>query len=351
MEDLILRNISKRYFAGDGYAVREVSLSVSRGEMMALIGESGSGKTTLLRLIAGFEIPDSGEMVIRDKMVYDGKIFTAPEKRGVGMVFQDAALFPHLSISSNIGFGLHKLRNSAKKNRIAELLKLVGLDGIGHRYPHQLSGGQQQRVALARALAPNPSLILLDEPFSSIDKNLKDQVRDEMRQIIEQTKTTSVFVTHDTKDALSIADRVAILRKGRLLQIDTPETIYEKPVCSCVAGFLGKTNLLKANVTEAGFETAIGLIPSEIANGKNGPVTLSIRPEHFDVLNTDKPGICAKVAEISFCGDHLEVLLAVKNAPAENQTLQISVRAERQIEKGQMVHVRPRVEKIQVLRA
>ena len=191
MSILRLKNISKKYFAGNGFAVRDIDLTVESGEIIALVGESGSGKTTLLRLIAGFEIPNSGKITIRKNVVFDEKKFTQPEKRGVGMVFQDTGLFPHLSVSDNIGFGIHGQNHSTKDQRIQKLLEIVGLSDYKNRFPHELSGGQKQRIALARALAPMPSLVLLDEPFSSLDSNLKDQVRDDMKQIIKPTISSS----------------------------------------------------------------------------------------------------------------------------------------------------------------
>lgn len=349
MSVLTLKNVSKKYLSASNYALSGIDLMVERGEIVALVGESGSGKTTLLRLIAGFEIPNSGKIAIVNNLVFDKKKFTRPEKRGVGMVFQDAGLFPHLSVGDNIGFGLHKLDNSTKETRIQNLLDLVGLSNYKSRYPHELSGGQKQRIALARALAPKPSLILLDEPFSSLDRSLKDQVRDDMKQIIKQTNTTALFVTHDTKDALSIADRVALLKNGRLKQIDTPQDIYAKPTCCCVASFFGKTNLIEAKITDRGFDTPIGFIGSEFAHDGEKDVLLSIRPQHFEVIPKNQQGICAKVNQVTFCGDHQEAIISVLNAPVADQTLQILVGTNDVLKKDQRIHIQPKVENIQVL--
>ena len=349
MSILSLNNISKKYFSRDNFAVRNIDLTVESGEIIALVGESGSGKTTLLRLIAGFEIPNTGQMLIRNQVMFDGKKFIPPEKRGVGMVFQDAGLFPHLSVSDNIGYGINGGNRSTKNKRIQELLDLVGLSDFEQRFPHELSGGQKQRIALARALAPKPSLVLLDVPFSSLDRNLKDQVRDDIKQIINQTNTTAIFVTHDTKDALSIADRVALIKEGRLRQIDTPEVIYAKPICCCVASFFGKANLVEAKITNKGYDTPLGFIESEFPHSGKNKVILSIRPEHFDIIPTSEPGICASVDKVTFCGDHQEVLLSVLNTPVANQNLQISVSLDTKLKKNQRIHVKPDVQKIQIL--
>jgi len=196
----------------------DVSLAMQEGEIVAVLGSSGSGKSTLLRLIGGLEMPGGGNIVIDEKTLCSTTVFVDAEKRGVGMVFQDYALFPHMTVEKNVAFGLHKLPRLERQKRITEMLALTGLEEKRHRYPHELSGGQQQRVALARALAPNPSILLLDEPFSNLDTDLKHRIRAELRTIIKQTGMTSILVTHDYDDAKAIADRIVFLENGRVVE-------------------------------------------------------------------------------------------------------------------------------------
>jgi iron(III) transport system ATP-binding protein len=233
--------VTKRFGAVE--AVRDASLGVRRGELLAVLGASGCGKTTLLRLIAGFEQPDVGAIAIDGEAVA-GRTWVPPERRGVGMVFQDYALFPHLSVAANIGYGLSR---RTRARRVPEVLELVGLGGMGDRLPHELSGGQQQRVALARALAPDPSVVLLDEPWSSIDPLLRTAMRGEVASILRASGVTVVLVTHDQEEAFSLADRVALMDGGRIVQVGTPEEMYYKPASRQVAEFLGAANFLNAS--------------------------------------------------------------------------------------------------------
>lgn len=297
---LHLQGIEKQYLRGDAFAVKPLNLEVQEGEIMALVGESGSGKTTLLRLIAGLEHPDSGSIRLAGQLLADGTLSVPPNERQVGMVFQDYALFPHLSILSNVLFGLPKSlpnRESVARNA----LQLVDLKEDLHKYPHQLSGGQQQRVALARALAPNPRILLLDEPFSNLDTLLKDQVRQEIRQIIKRAGITSILVTHDTRDALSTADRIAILHEGSLQQLGTPRDLYERPANAYVATFFGKQNRIAATATASGFETPFGFLPNERASEYPGSVWLCFRPEHADCR---AKGLQGALRNCAYLGDH-----------------------------------------------
>jgi len=309
MAILKLQNITKKYSKADYFAVNDVSLEVESGEILALVGESGSGKTTLLRLIAGLEHPENGYISLSGNRIVDGHKSVPANERKVGMVFQDYALFPHLNVLDNVKFGLNGKNINADK--IAkETLQMVGLMENFKKYPHQLSGGQQQRVALARAIAPNPSIILLDEPFSNLDAMLKDQVREEIRQIIKKTKVTAVFVTHDTRDALSTADRIAILHNGVLQQIGTPRSLYEEPVNAYVANFFGKQNSISAIAKDGGFLTSFGFLPDNTAYQYTGEVQLLFRPEHVILGRGEDFPLNGSIFKVSYFGDHQIVKLA-----------------------------------------
>jgi iron(III) transport system ATP-binding protein len=343
-----ISSLYKKYSQKESFAVRNLSLKVKKGELLALVGESGSGKTTLLRLIAGFEEPEKGEIRINGQLVVNDSFFLSPEKRKVGMVFQDYALFPHLKVYDNVAFGLKNLNKEDKEKRIKEVLKLVGLQSFEKRYPHELSGGQQQRTALARALAPNPDLILLDEPFSNLDGVMKDRVREEIKQIIKSTGITAVFVTHDTKDALSTADRISILKDGTIQQIDKPSVLYNDPSNIYVANFFGKVNVLNAVVEATGFDSQVGFIPSVIANHFADKVTLTVRPENIYLVEAGESALHGEVENINYYGDHYEMILMVKKSNYSHKII-IKCFDAPATEKGRQVCFKIKPDKINVL--
>ena len=230
---LELQKLHKKFNKGNVIALSDISFNLEKGNILAIVGESGSGKTTLIRLVAGLETLDKGEIILNNKIVSSNSIFTEPQDRKVGMVFQDYALFPHFTVFDNIAYGISKL--SSKKERVEEVLHIVGLEGLGKRYPHELSGGQQQRVALARALAPKPELLILDEPFSNLDIILRNKLREDLLKILKETKSTVIFVTHDIKDALLISDEILVLQKGNVLQKGKTKEVYKKPNCKYIS--------------------------------------------------------------------------------------------------------------------
>jgi iron(III) transport system ATP-binding protein len=284
-----LEAVTKRF--RDVMAVDSASLCIDRGEVVALLGPSGCGKTTLLRLIAGFERPDTGTVAIAGRVAAAAGTWIAPEARRVGMVFQDYALFPHLTVASNVGFGLPR---DERARHVPELLGIVGLDGLGHRYPHELSGGQQQRVALARALAPAPELVLLDEPWSNVDPFLRDTLRAEVAEIIRPLGVTVVLVTHDREEAFSLADRIALMRDGKVVQEGTAEELYFTPASRWAAEFVGAANVLPGVVVDGRVRTAIGAFPANGASLRSDAQVL-VRPELLE-LEPDAAGAAEVVA-------------------------------------------------------
>ena len=289
-----LDGVTKRF--GAAVAVERASLCVSRGEVVAILGPSGCGKTTLLRLIAGFEQADAGTIHIDGRLVAGEGAWAAPEARRVGMVFQDYALFPHLTVAGNVGFGLPRRERAT---RVPELLGIVGLEGLAGRYPHELSGGQQQRVALARALAPAPALVLLDEPWSNVDPFLRETLRAEVAEIIRPLGVTALLVTHDREEAFSFADRIALMRDGTVVQEGTAEELYFAPASRWAAEFVGAANVLSGRVVAGHVETAIGAFP---ANGTSATSTarVLVRPELLEL--EPSPAGAAEVVGREFRG-------------------------------------------------
>jgi iron(III) transport system ATP-binding protein len=287
MAELVVRDVKKSF--GPVKALDGVGLSVASGTLTAVLGPSGCGKTTLLRAIAGFERLEGGEIMIGGRTLATPARHVAAHRRGVAVVPQEGALFPHLTVAGNVGYGLH--RDARRGDRINEVLALVGLEGYGDRMPHQLSGGQQQRVALARALAPRPRLVLLDEPFSSLDAGLRAELRDDVRAALLADKATAVLVTHDQGEALSVADSVAVMRQGRIVQSGTPAEVYHQPADAWLASFVGEANLIPATLTGSLAGTALGPVvladPKAVAGARS--LLVLIRPEQLTITPTRAP--------------------------------------------------------------
>ena len=305
---LHLETISKRY--GPVAALDGVSLSVEPGSRTAVVGPSGSGKSTLLRIIAGFEFPDRGIVRFDGKQLAEGPAGVPAHKRGIGIVSQDGALFPHLSVADNIAFGFERGAPD-RTRRIAELLDMVELDGaMATRRPHQLSGGQQQRVALARALGRRPQLMLLDEPFSALDTGLRETMRKAVVRVLQTAGITAILVTHDQTEALSFADQVAVLREGRLVQAGSPQTLYQHPRDRETARFLGDAVLLPATVTNGFADCALGRVPVE--SGHAGKAEIMLRPEQISiVVDSATPQEGGHVVDVQFGGAVCTVAVAL----------------------------------------
>ena len=282
MTTLEVHNLVKHFRGTQKSAVNNISFELSNSEILALVGPSGCGKTTTLRIIAGLERPDSGVVCLNGRAVVSETVFVPPEKRGVGMVFQDHALFPHLTVSENIAFGLRGQSPAQIKQTVGEMLHLVGLLPLAKRYPHALSGGERQRVALARALAPRPVLVLMDEPFSSLDADMRMEMREHVRRILKSMQATVVFVTHDQDEALYMGDRLAVLQNGHLEQIGTPEEIFHEANTHFVAEFMGDSDFLNGTVTQAGLQTEIGLLKQIVDLPVSTPVQIALRADDID---------------------------------------------------------------------
>ena len=288
---------------GSHQVLAGADLAVPSGSLTAILGASGSGKTTLLRVLAGFERADAGTVRIGGELADGPGTHLPPERRRIGYVPQEGSLFPHLTAAGNVAFGLPA--GQRRGPRADALLEQVGLAGLGRRYPHELSGGQQQRVALARALAIGPAVVLLDEPFASLDAGLRASVRADLRRLLAGAGITGVLVTHDQDEALSVADRVAVLRDGRMAQYAAPQELYDRPADADLARFVGEANLIDGKLTEAGVETVFGLLPVRSGDQDGtGPVTVLLRPEQLEIEadGADRPG--GVPGHITECGYH-----------------------------------------------
>jgi iron(III) transport system ATP-binding protein len=310
MSWLRVEGVSKRY--GAVAALDSVVLDVQPGTRTAIVGPSGSGKTTLLRLIAGFELPDSGRVLLDGSVLAEGESGVPAHRRGIGFVAQDGALFPHLTVAGNIGFGLDRGVED-RERRIAALMDSVELDtGMAHRRPHELSGGQQQRVALARALARRPKLMLLDEPFSALDTGLRDAMRKMVARVLGAAGVTSILVTHDQAEALSFADQIAVLDHGRLMQAGAPRDIYLRPRDEVTATFLGDAIMLPAELGDGYADCVLGRIPAETGE-RRGAAIIMLRPEQIRLSDGAGQGdaCCGTVTDVEFGGAVSTVSLAV----------------------------------------
>jgi iron(III) transport system ATP-binding protein len=308
-----------RYF-GERKAVDGLTLRLARGSIGCLLGPSGCGKTTALRAIAGFEPIDAGEIRAHGRVLSKPGHHASPDTRRIGMVFQDYALFPHLTVRDNVAFGLHRLPQATQQSRATEMLAVVGLADYATRYPHQLSGGQQQRVALARALAPEPELILLDEPFSSLDVDLRERLSAEVRAVLKSLNATALLVTHDQQEAFVVADVVGVMRDGRLEQWDAPYELYHRPATRFVADFVGQGVFVRGEVIGPGaVRTEIGVVRASGTDWEQGkPVDLLLRPD--DVIHDDASELRAEVCARAFRG--AEFLYTLK-MPSGTQLLSL----------------------------
>lgn len=312
MTEAILRCMGVTKEFGGFTAVDEISLALEHGEVLSILGPSGCGKTTLLRMIAGFEVPDAGEIEVAGRLVSGSGVEVPPERRRIGMVFQDYALFPHLTVAENAAFGLQDLSARERDHRLGQVLELVRLLGLESRYPFELSGGQQQRVALARTLAPRPAAVLLDEPFSNLDAEMRREMRTEVQEILRENGIATLFVTHDRDEAFAMADRMAVMIAGRLDQVDRPDVIYAAPATRLVAQLAGSCDFLAASVSGG---QAVSEIGSLAVTGSNGvipeglAVDLMVHPDDFQVLlNPD--GNCT-VRSCEFRGDETTLVVAL----------------------------------------
>jgi spermidine/putrescine ABC transporter ATP-binding subunit len=337
MTRVSLRRVVKRF--GNVYAAKDVELDIAKGEFFTLLGPSGCGKTTTLRIIAGFEYPDSGQVFFDEEDV----TYTKPYERGTAMVFQNYALWPHMSVFDNVAYGLkvRKLPKEEIRRRVLEVLDLVGLRGLEDRYPLQLSGGQQQRVALARALVVEPKVLLLDEPLSNLDAKLRIRMREEIKKIQRTLNITTIYVTHDQEEAMSISDKVAVMNQGRILQVGTPQDIYFRPKNIFVATFIGKSTLLQGKVVkkdadrvvvDVGGEARIaGKLASDSGIKEGGDAVLVIKPEDFTVDPPEEPyNAIEGVVEFSmFLGSFTQLRMSVAN-----QNLKVFIDPKKEVKPG-----------------
>ena len=339
-----LDGVSKSYRPGRVKALVDVSLDVREGEILTVLGPSGCGKTTTLRLIAGFEVPDKGRIFIGGREVAGAGCWVPPERRGVGMVFQNHALFPHLTVGENVTFGLDAVAKAHRASRAREILRSLDLAACYDRYPHELSGGQQQRVSLARALAPEPVVVLMDEPFSNLDAHLRNQVRDEVVSILRQAGVTCVLVSHDQRDALAISDRVAVVNRGRVEQIGTPREIYKHPESVFVATFVGRTNLLRGVVqgddgcvlTDFGSFCRV----DRLGFASGSEVMVAVRPDGFETCREPEGVLHGRIISTTYTGARIEAEVAMPSDHGGDRHLVVHLSPSRHYEVGERLSFR-----------
>jgi len=305
---LELDGVSRHF--GERVVLSDISLAIPPGKITCLLGESGCGKSTLLRIISGVDRPDSGRILMSGSQIVAPGCFVEPESRKIGFMFQDYALFPHLSVAENVAFGLRHLSKSARQDRVAEVVERIGLSHLVHRYPHSLSGGEQQRVALARALAPRPAILLMDEPFSNLDQGLRERVRRETLDTLRRIGTTAIIVTHDPQEALAVGDLIVLMRGGRIEQAGTPFEIYDRPASPYAAEFMGPCNRLTGIWSNGQIETPIGRFPAAL-DLPDGTLALAcIRPQALSI-GPDGHGISARVVAKTFMGESEQIDIMV----------------------------------------
>ena len=326
---LSVKGVTKAFGSGDRPAVDQVSLECQKGEILALVGGSGSGKTTLLRIIAGLEIPDAGEIDLNGAVTNAPNAFLPPEKRDCTLVFQDYALFPNMTVEQNVFFSK---ASKQRKLEVDKLLEQTQIAGLRKRFPHQLSGGEQQRVALVRALATQPSLLLLDEPLSHLDPELRDNVRTELFGLFKETETTALFVSHDTEDAMAMADRVIVMREGQAIQVGTPAEVYSKPLDRYAALLFGKTNFVPLDL--------IPNAPHHFQDEHSNQEVVSIRPHDWQVIErnseSSNSAISGKVSSVRYKGTHLELKIEL-----ETMRILANVETSRRVKGGDEMTVVP----------
>lgn len=341
------KEIYKRYSKKEDYVIKDFSIDVMKGEVIGLIGESGCGKSTILRLLSGLEVPDSGEIYINNRKVFGNGVFVEPEKRNIGMVFQEYALFPHFTVEENISYGISKKKN--KKSRVEELLRLIKMEAFGKRYPHELSGGQRQRVALARALAPEPDILLMDEPFNSLDKTIQEEIRGEVYSLIKKIGITVILVSHDTSDAFYMTDRVVLIKNGVNQQMGSPKDLYSSPSNSYVGQFFGKKNILSTSEEihlNGNDELAFKNMMEHLIDVSK--YNYILRPEDLEI--SDNGGISCKVMNHVHYGSHVEAWIKpVLGIKGHDINLLIYLDKSKEIENDTFITIKPKKSSIKKL--